>query len=82
VGLLRDVFMCIQRDVEWVDLSSLIFCTFVKGHSNFAGKINFTHPPKEKKMNQKNQLKFIAFQCKTKEEAVSMELNDSSTEGR
>jgi len=76
VVLLRDKFVYIQRGMEWVDLSALIFCTFAKRHSNPAGKMYFTHLPKE------NQLKFIAFECKTNEEAMSMELNGSSTEGR
>jgi hypothetical protein len=51
VVLLRNVFIYTQRGMEWVDLSALIFYTFAKGHSKSAGKIYFTHLPKENKMN-------------------------------
>jgi len=51
VVLLRDIFIYIQRGMEWIDLSTLIFCTLAKGHSNSAGNIYFTHLPKENKMN-------------------------------
>ena len=82
VVLQRDKFVYIQRGMEWVDLSALIFSTFPYGHSNSAGNMYFTYLPKENKLNYKNQLKFIVVQCKSNEEAMSMELNDSSTEGR
>jgi hypothetical protein len=45
--------------MKWVDLSAL--CTFAKEHSNSAGKMYFTHLPKENKIELEKSAEIHCF---------------------